>query len=276
MWEYDPEFVVIDIETINGEPTDAEEWARRAWSPSRQWKPATIGERYLEVVAKKESQLALLDTAPILSVALRTEGDCRVLHWMDVNDPRIGVAAIERCASEHDMLARTAGYLSRCAPETILVGHNILRFDLPKLRRAMLREGILLPPALVWRDQPVFDTMREWSRFTLDERQYIGLGELLEACRLPSHKDLFGGANVPDLHAAGRFLEILHYAVADVLAEASLFFRMTGRFGGPAVTHDDAAAQDQAATDSAASPSDHEAPGDPEDELEAILEMFKQ
>lgn len=228
-WLFPPEYVVIDIETANAKPTDAEEWARRTWCPSKTWKAQTIGERYLEVVAKKEQQLALLDTAPVLSVALKTEADCRVLHWLPYYEQQIGSAMLERCASQNDMLARVAGYLGGCTPDTLLVGHNVLRFDLPKLRRGMLICGIRLPEALVWREQPVYDTMREWSRFTLDDRQYIGLGELLEACGLDSHKELLGGALVPELYEAGRYAEILAYAVADLLAEATLFFRMTGR-----------------------------------------------
>lgn len=277
-WFVPPEYCVLDIETVNGEPTEAEAWARLAWSPSKTWKPATIGERYLEVVAKKEQQLALLDTAPIISVAVRTEADCRVLHWMPTYEPRIGAAAIERCASETAMLARLCGYLAACSPESLLVGHNVLHFDLPKLRRAMLRLGIRLPDALVWRDQPVFDTMREWGRFTADDRQYIGLGELLDACGLPNHKDLAGGAMVPDLYAAQRYSEILAYAVADVLAEAALFLRMTGRLPATAFGHEatggHAAIEEAAARQVAAGPNGAHAATDPELDLESLLQTL--
>ena len=229
-WLVPPVYVVMDIETIAGDPNDAEEWARRAWLPNKNWKPATIGERYLETLRKKEKQLALLDTAPVLSVAMRTEADCRVLHWMPCDEASVAGAAVERSADEAAMLSRLCDYLGACDEQTLLVGHNIQHFDLPKLRRAMLRHGIRLPAALVWRDQPVFDTMKEWGRFTLDDRPFIGLSELLDACGLDvQHKQIMDGAMVPDLFAAGRCQEILAYALADLLAETALFLRMTGQ-----------------------------------------------
>lgn len=228
-WMVPPEYVVLDIETIAGDPVEAEEWARRSWSPNRQWKPATIGQRYLEVLEKKEEQLALLDGSPIISVALRTPTDLCVLHWLPVQDASIAGARLEAAPDQPTMLRRLRDYLSCCGPETTLVGHNILRFDLPKLRRAIIAAGLRLPICLVDRDQPVYDTMREWSRFSLDERPFVGLGEVLEVLGLPSLKEICDGAQVPELYRQGRFQEILAYAVADVLAQWQAFLWMTGQ-----------------------------------------------
>jgi len=231
-WLVPPQYLCLDIETISGDPCEAEEWVRRCWTPAKNWRPATIGARYLEMVAKKEERLALLDTCPILSVQLRTEVDIRVVHWMPIDETQLSVAAVERCADEHAMLARVAELLSGTDCDTLIIGHNVKRFDLPKLRRAMLKYGIRLPACLVYRDQQVYDTMREWSRFTLDERLFIGLSELLEACGIPSHKELLDGAHVPQLYEEGRYKEILVYAIADVVAEWNVFLRMTGQANG--------------------------------------------
>jgi len=233
-WLVPPEYVVLDIETTAGDPTEAEEWMRRAWAPSPKWKPATIGSRFLDAYEKKQERLALLDTAPIISVTLLTAADFRVLHWLPCDgDAAPGVPA-ERLADQTAMLRRAAEYLGSCDADTVLVGHNVLKFDLPKLRQAMIRHAVALPACLVWRDHPVYDTMREWSRFTLDDRQYIGLGELLETCGLIDPKQVVSGAMVPELYAQERYREILAYAVADVLAESALFRRMTGRSVGEA------------------------------------------
>jgi len=231
-WIVPPQYLCLDIETISGDPCEAEEWARRAWSPNKNWKPATIGARYLEMVAKKEERLALLDTCPIISIQLRTEADIRVLHWMPIDEERLSVAAIERYADEPAMLGRLAELLGSTDSDTLLIGHNVKRFDLPKLRRGFLKHGIRLPACLVYRDQQVYDTMREWGRFTLDERLFIGLSELLDACGIPSHKDLLDGAHVPQLYEEGRYKEILVYAIADVIAEWNVFLRMTGQANG--------------------------------------------
>lgn len=229
MWILPPEYVVLDIETIAGEPTEAEDWMRRAWSPNPNWKPATIGSRFLEVYEKKQEQLALLNSAPIITVALHTPADCRVIHWLPCEDSAIAGVPAERCTDQAAMLARVAEYLRMLSSETLIVGHNILRFDLPKLRYAMIRHGVSLPPCLVWREQPVYDTMREWSRFTLDDRQYVPLAELLEICGLPNHKQIAQGAMVPELYEQRQYKEIVAYAIADVISEWSLFLRMTGQ-----------------------------------------------
>jgi len=230
-WMVPPQFLAIDIETIAGEPTEAEEWMRKSWSPSPKWKPATIGNRFLEAYEKKQEQLALLDTAPIITVAMRTEADCRVIHHLPVGDQQVVGARLEQTADQAAMLRRVRDYLDQCTPETVLVGHNIRHFDLPKLRHAMIRHDVRLPQCLVWHDQPLFDTMIEWNRYTLDERPMISLSDVLDACGLPNHKRVIEGAFVPELYQQGQYQTILTYAVADVVAEWNLFLRMTGQAG---------------------------------------------
>lgn len=225
-------YLVLDIETVAGSPDEAETWMRQAWSPSKTWKAATIGERYLETLAKKETQLGLLDSAPILSVAL--VGDAWPLmlaHWMPQAIQLPGVAAAT-LADERTLLTWLADVLRALPDDVPLCGHNILHFDLPKLRRRMLVCGVLLPRSLVERDWPVYDTMREWGRFTLDDRPYVPLVECLEACGLPNHKQLVDGSHVQTLYDQQRWTELAMYAVADVLAERELLLRMTGQAAG--------------------------------------------
>lgn len=289
-WMVPPEYVVLDLETIAGDPTEAEEWMRRAWSPSPKWKPGTIGSRFLDAYEKKQEQLALLDTAPIISVTLHTSADCRVIHWLPCEEPAIAGVPAERCTDQAAMLARVAEYLRVATAETLLVGHNVLRFDLPKLRQAMLRHGVGLPPCLVWRDHPVYDTMREWSRFTLDDRQYVSLSELLEVCGLEDHKQIITGAMVPELYEHGKHREILAYAIADVIAEHKLFLQMTGqttrqtspeRATAEATAEnpwdrDEAACEAQDPQEQPETDSPEEAPQDEEDEgLQRLLKEFQ-
>ena len=96
IWLVPPQHLTLDIETMAGDPCEAEAALRRSFSPSPSWKPATIGERYLQALADKQAKLALLDTAPILSVALRTESDCRLLHWMPLDDDHVSGVPLER------------------------------------------------------------------------------------------------------------------------------------------------------------------------------------
>ena len=95
----------LDIETANSEPTEAERWMRQAWAPAANWKPATIGERYLEMLAKKKERLALLDTSPIIAVGIKTDRDLRCLHSMRQAEPILEAGLVEGFGTEREMLS---------------------------------------------------------------------------------------------------------------------------------------------------------------------------
>lgn len=237
MWLLPPTRITLDIETIAGDPCEAEEALRRDFAPDARWKPATIGERYLQALEAKKERLALLDTAPIISVALRTECDCRLIHWLDIDDAVIAGVPLERTANQAEMLRRVREYLAVAGPETVLVGHNIRHFDLPKLRLAMIRHGLTLPPCLAWPDQPTYDTMIMWRYFSLSEKPLVSLHECLELAGLVSHKSAISGADVPVLYEKKDFRTLAAYAIADVLAQDALYLAMSGQIGDrPSVT----------------------------------------
>ena len=229
MWIAPPQHLTLDIETTAGDPAEAEASLRRTFAPNANWKPATIGERYLEALEKKRERLALLDTAPIISVALRTEADCRLLHWMPIDDQQIAGVPLERLADQRSMLLRLREYLLVCGPETVLVGHNLRHFDLPRLRLAMIRHGLCLPPCLADPEQPTYDTMSMWRYFSLEEKQMTSLEECLEAAGLTSHKAAMSGADVPEVYRQGDYQTVAAYAIADVLAQDALYLWMTGQ-----------------------------------------------
>ena len=231
-WMVPPGYVVLDIETIAGDPSDAEAWMRAAWKPAGNWKPETIGSRWLEALETKKERLALMDGSPIISVALHTDVDRRCLHWLECDESTACGAALQRVEDEQAMLIGVRTCLDSCSPETVLAGHNIRGFDLPRLRRAYMKHGLRVPNCLAWRDQPMYDTMREWSRFSVDDRPFVALGECLTAAGLPNHKDQVSGADVGKLYQDRRYADLLNYAVQDVVAETALFLQMTGQIGG--------------------------------------------
>ena len=228
-WLCPPTHLTLDIETIAGDLTEAEAALRRDFAPNPNWKAVTIGERYLEALEKKRERLALLDTAPIISVALRTPVDCRLLHWMPLEQSQLAGVPLERLADERSMLLRLREYLDACGPETILVGHNIKHFDLPRLRLAMIRYGLRLPVCLANPDHPIYDTMSMWHYFSVSEKAMISLEECLELAGLLNHKEVLSGADVPQLYKAGDFQTLAAYAITDVLAQDDLYLWMTGQ-----------------------------------------------
>jgi len=229
MWLAPPTHLTLDIETVAGDPTEAEAALRWSFSPNPAWKATTIGKRYLEALEKKRERLALLDTAPIITVAFRTPSDCRLLHWMPLHARQIVGVPVERTANEREMLLRLRAYLEACGSETILVGHNLRHFDLPKIRLAMIRHGLRLPACLANPSHPTYDTMIMWRYFSHEDRQMISLQECLELARLESHKDEISGADVPELYRNGDYEAIALYAIADVLAQDELYLWMSGQ-----------------------------------------------
>lgn len=132
------------------------------------------------------------------------------------------------------MMRALSGFLQeRTGPETVLAGHNVKSFDLPKLRRSMLANKVSLPAILVNRDTAVYDTMQMWSRmFSLSGNAFVSLDVVLESLGLPSHKQACDGSRVGELISAGEFDTLIKYSLLDVMAETSAFLAMTGQAVG--------------------------------------------
>lgn len=96
MWLTPPEHVTLDIETVAGDPSSAEAVFRWSFTADSRWKPETVGERYLKGLEEKKQKLALLVDAPIITVALRTPADCRVVHEIFVRSVQLVVYRLEK------------------------------------------------------------------------------------------------------------------------------------------------------------------------------------
>lgn len=235
------DWLTIDIETVAGRPEDAERWMRMHWSPSSQIKkPETIGQKWFDALEGKRQKLALLDGAQVICIGLRSKDldygggsviEFGCLHCMGEHLARdVKGATVQGFASQTEMLIALRNILdARAVDETTIVGHNVRRFDLPMLRHAFVREGVRLPMLLSRPDILMFDTMVEYRRFSLVDKPFISLADLLEVFGLTSHKQAMTGADVGELHAAGQFETIVQYNLLDVIAESEVFLRMTGQ-----------------------------------------------
>ncbi|MBN2130217.1 MAG: hypothetical protein JW741_12015 [Sedimentisphaerales bacterium] len=227
------EWLCIDIETAaEVRPEQVHAWTRMVFSPSDSWKDETVGRRYREAVESWKTKAALLDTSPIVVVAIKTPAETRVLHDLYQHAPRSESGAlIESFPDEKAMMTALAVLLeTRTDPSTILCGHNLARFDAPKIRRSMVAHGVRLPSILVSRDAQIYDTMQQWARsFSLSGSAFVSLDVVLESLGLPSHKEACDGSRVGSLIEAGEHDTVLKYSFLDVAAETDCFLRMTGR-----------------------------------------------
>lgn len=103
--------------------------------------------------------------------------------------------------------------------QAIIVGHNILSFDLRFLWQRCVVNGIR-PPAFIpfnakpW-DGKVFDTMTAWNP---SREKSISLDKLCRALGVPSSKGDLDGSKVAEYWHAGRHQEVADYCMADVEA----------------------------------------------------------
>jgi hypothetical protein len=234
--------LTLDIETEDARPEDAEALLRTHWSPNPTWTNETIGKRFKEALEKKLDKLALIDAAPIAVVSLKSDTEAIVLHSV-LEDPArtVGACKVEGFATQREMLLALRVVLDQHVDGTTeLVGHNVIGFDLRRLRYAFAHEGLRIPRCLADRDQPVFDLMREFGRrFSMageaDGKLFCALDVVLAGLGIRSHKGDIDGSMVPELVRRARAGErkaldiLITYAALDAVSEEEAYLRMTGQ-----------------------------------------------
>jgi hypothetical protein len=216
--------MVFDIETTCA-PLDAVENSIDNWKPPANVKDETkIEAKRAEMVLKKHDKAALLDASPIICIACKTDYNAVIFSGMPQTGVDINQWQVIECENEREMLIsfRTwADSIIDC--ETLIAGHNVKHFDLPKVRNAFIRHRLKLPlcltPALRGEIScEVVDTMALAKAFTMEFHNdlFISLDKLAGILNIPKHKLAMSGADVPKAHARGEYAPILAYCVLDV------------------------------------------------------------
>lgn len=221
-------WIAFDIETGNA-PEEAVDAAIANWKGAANWKPETIEAKRADAAAKIRDKAALLDASPIICIGARSDREAVMFSGMGQIGEIQGWRTV--CApDEAGMLAQFRAWLDRVAdPETVLAGHNVRGFDLPKLRGAYVRNRQPLPEALRPREmgpgQPVTDTMMLFKHFSMEHRDspFVGLDVVATAFGVPRPKQVISGADVPRLHAEGQGHIICLYCAIDVDVTAEVY-----------------------------------------------------
>jgi hypothetical protein len=226
-------YIVLDLET--GQPgEDVIQAAVQAWKPPGNIrKPETIAERKAEAEEKIRNKGALLDAAPILCAGFKT--DTAAVMFSSMGDPgELDVPGwrVVNLASEREMLTEISAWLNSVAgAETVLGGHNIQGFDAPKLRNAFVRHRLPLPQCLRPLEpfQPMWDTMKKFRFYSSQhsDELFVSLDVVSDAFGIPKPKQFVHGSEVPGMHAAGRFAEILVYCCIDIETTEQIYLAMT-------------------------------------------------
>lgn len=225
------QYAVIDLET-GFAPQAAIDAALEGWKPPKNWKEETVAAKRAEMAEKAEEKSSLLDAAPIICLALKTDRITVILNGMDAISYEIPGWLCVPCMDEKGLLVALRTILdSSAAPVTIIAGHNILGFDLPKIRNAYLRNRMRLPMALQDHAQPVVDTMLQIRYFSMEsaDERFVGLDTVARVLGIPQPKQVITGADCPRLHRDGRIAEILTYCCLDVATTERAYLLMTGQ-----------------------------------------------
>ena len=230
------EWIVLDLETGDA-AMEAVARKMQDWRPPSNLKdPEKIAARRKEAAEKALEKAALLDESPILCVGMQTDSARFLLNGMDGSAPEIDGWPVMPCTDERGLLVALRAVLDRIGtPETILVGHNVRAFDLPKLRHAYIRQGLRMPEILKPRlkDEEraeVVDTSRLFKAFSMEHRDDFcpSLDDLAASFGLPRPKEHMSGADCPRLYREGEFQTVLTYCAVDVATTARAFALMTG------------------------------------------------
>lgn len=227
-------FVVIDLETGDA-PADAIAAVIARWKPPSNWKPETIETKRKEFAESVIKKAALLDASPILCVALQTDRARLILNGMAESAPTIDGWPVVPCVNEKGLLITLRAWLdASTTPETLIVGHNIRNFDLPKLRHAYVRHGLRLPAILKprIRDEATaetVDTATLFKAFSMEHRDDFcaSLDTIAASFGIPRPKQHMSGADCPRLFQEGQIATVLTYCAVDVATTTRAYQLMT-------------------------------------------------
>jgi len=231
-------YLVIDIETGNA-PAEAIENALNSWEPPKNYKdPAKIETKRKEEFDKILERGALLDASQILCVCLKTDRGRLALNGMG---GQLGIDGwvTYNLGNEVTLLKVLRDVLNKITNmDSVIVGHNVRGFDLPKLRNAYLRHRLKLPELLAITPRhdegpQVVDTAQLFKAFSMEHRNDFcpSITDMAQSLGLPLPKGIISGADVQKLHEAGRYQEILVYCAVDVATTTQAYLLMTGQHG---------------------------------------------
>ncbi|MBR4429035.1 MAG: hypothetical protein IKS78_06735 [Clostridia bacterium] len=228
--------ICLDLET-SAAPESAVQTTMRFWkAPATTKDPEKIEAARQKAEAKFREKSAVLDGAPIGCIVAASESGTAVFSCVK-NTPKtlaaLPAVKVIYAPDERGMLIHFRAWLdSHGGPDTVLIGHNIKHFDLPKLRNAYITHRLQLP-ALLQGANPVYDTMKEYLHgFTTEHEgdRFVKLAEIQAKFGLQEYKDKMDGAEAARLIALGQDTDkVLAYCWLDTMTTYQAFLHMTGQ-----------------------------------------------
>ena len=108
----------------------------------------------------------------------------------------------------------------------LFIGHNVMDFDLRFIYQRSIVHRVRPTHNLSfarYRDYPIYDTMREWGKWSGTS---VGLEYLALALGIPTPKQGIDGAHVFEFYQQGKLDEIVKYCQRDVETTRLIYKRM--------------------------------------------------
>ncbi len=170
-----------------------------------------------------EAQLLLEETEIIKKLSL-SAATARILCLAYAIEPEPNSAVEVLRGEEPEIIRNFWRLVSDCH---LLVGHNILDFDLRFIYQRSIIHQIKPSreiPFARFRNNPVYDTMHEWSKWG---REHVSLDLLARALGIPSPKESLDGSKVYPYYCAGKLADICDYCKRDVETVRQVYRRLT-------------------------------------------------
>jgi predicted PolB exonuclease-like 3'-5' exonuclease len=180
-------------------------------------------EESLQANGLLETQLQL-DEAEVIKRLSLSAATARILCLAYALEPPADSPVSVLGGDERNILQ---GFWKLATETNLFVGHNLLDFDLRFIyQRSVIHQ--IKPsreiPFARFRNEPVFDTMHEWSKWG---REHVSLDLLARALSIPSPKENLDGSKVYPYFRAGRLPEICDYCSRDVETVRQVYRRLT-------------------------------------------------
>lgn len=166
-------------------------------------------------------------TGRVLTIGIIFEKDGEIVHRGNLGREReTGKFHLDEARTLKSFWNLLRGFNTKT---DLIIGHNVIEFDLLFLYRRSAIKGVLPSvdlPLKRFYAAPVYDTMWEWTRW----QRKISLSILADAMNIsnPKNGDI-DGSRVYDAFLAGRDPEIAEYCLNDVDCTREVFNRMTFR-----------------------------------------------
>lgn len=219
-------YIYIDIETIPAQSPEIRDLVAQTVKP-----PATMKKAETIAAWEANDKAQAIEDA-VAKTSLDGAYGCIYCIGAAFNDDE---PIVIRESSEEGILREfcswSEGVLSaRYAAAPVLVGHNLINFDIRFMWQRAIILGVQMPRWFPRDPKPwsgdVFDTMLAFA----GQRNTIGMDRLCSVLGFPG-KGNIDGSMVGQMYAEGRHNEIAAYCIADIERTRKIHKRMQVAFG---------------------------------------------